>query len=81
MIYEYKPSGVCSRKYTFDIENNVIKSLSVEGGCAGNLAGISSIIRNMKAEDVIKAFEGIKCGFRSTSCPDQLAQALKAGLN
>ena len=80
MIYEYKPSGVCSRKYTFEMENDVIKSLAVEGGCSGNLAGISSIVKNMKAEDVIKAFDGIKCGFKTTSCPDQIAKALKTYL-
>ena len=80
MIYEYKPSGVCSRKYTFEMENDVIKSLAVEGGCSGNLAGISYIVKNMKAEDVIKAFDGIKCGFKPTSCPDQIAKALKTYL-
>ena len=80
MIYEYKPIGVCSRKYTFEMENDVIKSLAVEGGCSGNLAGISSIVKNMKAEDVIKAFDGIKCGFKPTSCPDQIAKALKTYL-
>ena len=80
MIYESKPSGVCSRKYTFEMENDVIKSLAVEGGCSGNLAGISSIVKNMKAEDVIKAFDGIKCGFKPTSCPDQIAKALKTYL-
>ena len=80
MKFEYKPSGVCSRKYTFEMEDDVIKSLAVEGGCAGNLAGISSIVKNMKAEGVIASFDGIKCGFKPTSCPDQIAKALKSYL-
>ena len=58
MTFEYKPSGVCSRKYTFEMEGDVIKGCKIEGGCAGNLLGISKIITGMKAEDVIKAFEG-----------------------
>ena len=77
MKFEYVPSGVCSRHYTFDIDNDVINSLKVEGGCQGNLAGISRIVVGMKVDDVIRAFEGVDCNFKGTSCPDQIARALK----
>ena len=80
MTFEYKPSGVCSRKYTFEMEGDVIKGCKIEGGCAGNLLGISKIITGMKAEDVIKAFQGTKCGMKPTSCPDQISRALKSYL-
>lgn len=78
MKFEYVPSGVCSRHYTFDIDNNVINSLKVEGGCQGNLAGISRIVVGMKVDDVIRAFEGVDCNHKGTSCPDQIARALKS---
>lgn len=76
MEYIYRPNGVCSRKFTFNIENNVIRSLSVEGGCDGNLKGISSILVGMNIDDVIRSFEGIDCKGKGTSCPDQIAKAL-----
>ena len=76
MKFEYVPSQVCSRHYTFDIDGDTIKSLQVVGGCNGNLKGISRIIVGMKVDDVIKAFEGVDCHGRGTSCPDQLAIAL-----
>lgn len=78
MIFEYDPKGVCSQHYTFDIEDDVIKSLKVIGGCQGNLTGISKIVVGMKIDNVIKAFEGTDCHFKGTSCPDQIAKALKA---
>lgn len=77
MKFEFKPSGVCSTKYIFDIEDNHIKSLIVENGCSGNLQGISNIVKDMDIDKVIDAFDGIKCGFKNTSCPDQIAKALK----
>ena len=77
MKYEYIPKGVCSRKMIFDIEDNTIKSLQVEGGCNGNLKGISSIVIGMDIDKVINAFENIKCNMKNTSCPDQIARALK----
>ena len=79
MEYIYKPKGVCSYEMIFDIDtkNNTINDLVVHGGCNGNLKGISSLIKGMKIEDVIKKLDGIKCGARNTSCPDQIAQALK----
>lgn len=75
--YVYQPKGVCSKLMEFDIENNVINSLKVTGGCSGNLRGISSILRGKTVDEVIEAFDGIQCGFRPTSCPDQIACALK----
>lgn len=77
MKFEYTPRGVCSRKMIFDIENGTIQSLQVIGGCDGNLKGISSLVKGMKVEDIIPRLEGIKCGMKSTSCPEQIALALK----
>lgn len=75
--YVYQPKGVCSKLMEFEIENDRIKSLKVTGGCSGNLRGISSILREKSVDEVIEAFDGIQCGVRPTSCPDQIAQALK----
>ena len=80
MTYEYNPRGVCSRKMIFNIEDGVIKSLEVVGGCNGNLKGISRLLKGMKAEDAIARMEGTTCGPRPTSCPDQIAQNLKRAL-
>ena len=76
MKYVYRPNGVCSSEMIFDIEDGVVKDLEVIGGCNGNLKGISSLIKDMKVEDVINKLSGIKCGFKNTSCPDQIAKAL-----
>ena len=78
MKFEYVPRNVCSRHYTLDIEDNKIRSLQVEGGCQRNLGGISRIVVGMDVDDVIKAFEGVDCHGRGTSCPDQISRALKA---
>lgn len=77
MKFEYVPQGVCSRHYTFEIEDDTIRSVNIIGGCQGNLAGISRILVGMKIDDVIRAFEGVNCGIKGTSCPDQIARALK----
>lgn len=77
MEYSYKPSGVCSREFVFDIDNDIIKSLKIVGGCSGNLQGISSLLIGMNINDVVNRIEGIKCGMKTTSCPDQIALALK----
>lgn len=77
MQYSYKTKGTCSRKIDFSIENGVINEIHFMGGCDGNLKGLSSLVKGMSADDVIERLEGIKCGFRKTSCPDQLAKALK----
>ena len=75
----YTPKGVCSRKMEIDVENGVIQAVRVLGGCSGNLQGISALLRGMTVEDAIARMDGIRCGMKPTSCPDQLAQALKAG--
>ena len=73
----YEPKGVCSRYMEIDVENDVILEVRVKGGCNGNLKGICSLLKGMTVADAIARMEGICCGPRSTSCPDQLAQALK----
>lgn len=80
MKYTYKTKGTCSREITFELENGIVKNVSFFGGCNGNLKGVSALVEGKNAEDVIKTLEGIKCGFKSTSCPDQLATALKEAL-
>lgn len=77
MKFTYKTSGVCSRSIDLEIEDNVIQSVSFFGGCNGNLKGIAELVRGMNIDDVITKLEDIKCGFKNTSCPAQLAQALK----
>ena len=76
MKYTYRTKGTCSCSITFDIEDGVVRNVQFEGGCNGNLKGIGAIVDGMKVEDVIDKLSGIRCGFKSTSCPDQLAQAL-----
>ncbi len=77
MEYIYSPQGVCSTKMIFEIENNVVKSLKVINGCDGNLKGISELVKGMTIDEVIEKLKGIKCGFKPTSCPDQIAKALE----
>ncbi len=77
MFFNYQPKGVCARQMTFEVEDGIVKSLQVQGGCHGNLQGISKLVEGMKVEEVIARLEGIRCGFKPTSCPDQMAQALK----
>ena len=76
MQYRYKPSGVCSREIVIDVEDGVVSNVQFIGGCAGNTQGIGALVKGMKIEDVISRLNGINCGFRGTSCPDQLAKAL-----
>ncbi len=75
---DYKPVGVCSQLIRVDVEDNVIKTAEFVGGCSGNTQGVARLVKGMNVDDAIARLEGIKCGFKSTSCPDQLAQALKA---
>ena len=75
MTIEYKPRGVCSRAMTVTVENGIITDVQVQGGCDGNLHGIMSLVKGMKAEDVVARLEGIRCGGKATSCPDQLSRA------
>ena len=78
MKFTYKTNGVCSRSIDIEIEDNTIKSVSFYGGCNGNLKGIAALVEGMKIDDVIERLEDIKCGFKNTSCPAQLAEALKS---
>lgn len=73
----YQPKGVCSKAIDVQVEDGVIKSVEFTGGCNGNLQGISRLVTGMKIDDAIDRLKGIKCGFKSTSCPDQLACALQ----
>lgn len=80
MTIEYQPQGVCSRKMLIEVEDGVVRSFQVMGGCHGNLQGIGKLVEGMKVEDVVARLDGIRCGGKATSCPDQLAQALKQTL-
>lgn len=80
MQYEYKTRGTCSQKIFFDIEDGKVQNVQFVGGCNGNLKGIGSLVEGMDAKDVISRLEGTRCGMKSTSCPDQLAKALKEAL-
>ena len=77
MTLQYTPRGVCSRAFTIQVEDGVIQSVQVVGGCHGNLQGISSLLRGMSVDEAVRRMEGIRCGNKPTSCPDQIAQALK----
>ena len=77
MIIEYTPRGVCSRKMTIEVEEGIVKDVKVIGGCNGNLQGISSLVKGMTVAEVIKRLDGIDCNGKGTSCPAQLANALK----
>jgi uncharacterized protein (TIGR03905 family) len=77
MKFTFKPRGVCSQLMELEIEDNKIVSLKVTGGCSGNLQGIAKLIAGMDVDEVIERLDGIRCGFKNTSCPDQLAHALK----
>lgn len=78
MKYSYTPRGVCSRQINIEVEDGVVKSVSYIGGCNGNLKGIGRLVEGMPVDEVIRRLEGTTCGMKPTSCPDQLAQALKA---
>lgn len=77
MKYTYKPEGVCSTEMIFEIEDDIVKSLKVTNGCDGNLKGISSLVIGMHIDEVISRLKGIECGYKNTSCPDQIAKALE----
>lgn len=80
MKFSYKTKGVCSQLISIDIESGMINNVEIIGGCDGNLQGICALVKGKKAEDVIHMLEGIRCGAKSTSCPDQLAKALKQAI-
>ncbi len=75
--FTYQPRGVCSRAIDIEIENGIIERVQYHGGCAGNTQGVAALVRGMRVEDAIERLAGIRCGFKSTSCPDQLAIALR----
>lgn len=77
MKISYRPRGVCSRLMEIEVEDGKIVSVRVTGGCSGNLQGISRLIEGMGVDEAIKRMDGIRCGVKPTSCPDQMAQALK----
>ena len=77
MEYRYRPEGVCSQEMVFNIENGVVTDLKVIGGCSGNLQGIAKLVVGLKVDEVIERLKGIKCGFKPTSCPDQISKALE----
>ena len=77
MKFSYMPRGVCSRQFNFDIEDGVVRSVEIIGGCPGNLEGISRLLAGMKVDDVIERLRGVRCGMKPTSCPDQIARALE----
>ena len=81
MEFSYKTRGVCSQYINFELNDGIVTNVQFLGGCNGNLKGIAALVEGMKAEDIIARVEGIKCGMKATSCPDQLAQALKAAKN
>lgn len=78
MEYSYRPRGVCSQRMDFELEDGKIVSVKVMGGCDGNLKGIASLVAGMDIDEAIRRMEGIRCGFKNTSCPDQMAKALRA---
>lgn len=75
---KYNTKGVCSRSITFDVKDNKVTDVQFEGGCSGNTQGVARLVEGMDIDEAIKRMKGIRCGFKSTSCPDQLAQALLA---
>lgn len=77
-MYEYKTKGVCAGKITFDIDGNKVCGVKFNGGCAGNTQGVAKLVEGMEIDEVISRLKGIRCGFKNTSCPDQLATALEA---
>lgn len=80
MEYKYRTSGTCAREITFTLTDGVVSDVSFYGGCNGNLQGISRLVEGKEATEVIETLKGVKCGFKQTSCPDQLAVALEEAL-
>lgn len=76
MTIQYTPRGVCARAFQIEVEDGKVQSVRVQGGCSGNLQGVAALLKGMPVEEAIRRMEGIRCGTKQTSCPDQLAQAL-----
>lgn len=81
MQYKFRPMGVCSMEITFDIENDIVKNVSFLGGCSGNTQGVAKLCEGRDAEEVMNLLSGIRCGSKGTSCPDQLAQAIREAIS
>ena len=81
MKYSYRTMGTCSSQIDFEVENGVLKDVRFMGGCNGNLKGISALVEGMKVDEVIARLEGIRCGGKPTSCPDQLCKALREAMD
>ncbi|MBQ8898126.1 MAG: TIGR03905 family TSCPD domain-containing protein [Clostridia bacterium] len=77
VAYVYYPKGVCSRKMTVEVENGVVTNVEIEGGCNGNIQALCRLVTGMTVEDAVSKIAGIRCGFKKTSCPDQLSVALR----
>lgn len=80
MTQRYTTRGVCARSVTFDLDDGIVHNVRFEGGCSGNTQGVAALVEGMSAEEAIRRLSGIRCGFKTTSCPDQLAQALTKAL-
>ena len=80
MTHSYKTRGVCARGISFDIEDNIVKNIRFSGGCSGNTQGVAKLAEGMTTDEIINRLAGIRCGFKGTSCPDQLAKAVQAAL-
>lgn len=81
MHHTYKTRGTCSQLIDFDLDDGIVTNIRFTGGCNGNLKGIAAFAEGMRAEDIISKAAGIRCGFKSTSCPDQLANAIREAIN
>ena len=81
MKYDYQTAGTCSRQIELEVEQGIVQSVHFAGGCHGNLQGIARLVTGMRVEDVISRLKGVRCGMKSTSCPDQLAMALEAAVS
>lgn len=77
MTFKYTPKGVCSKQFIIDAQDDIIKSVKILGGCPGNTVAVSRLLEGMKIEDAIKKLKGIRCGYKESSCPDQIAVALE----
>ena len=80
MAYQYRPRGVCSQGITFEFEDGRVKNVRFVGGCSGNTQGVSRLVEGMPAEDAVRRLSGIRCGMKATSCPDQLARAIREAM-
>ncbi|MCQ2307020.1 MAG: TIGR03905 family TSCPD domain-containing protein [Bacteroidales bacterium] len=81
MKYQYGTEGTCSQAVEFEIEDGILRNVQFHGGCNGNTQGVARLVEGMRAEDVVARLEGIRCGFKPTSCPDQLSRAIKFALD